>query len=115
MLAPSARIAFGISIIFIPSLSIHLDSLSVIDYGSPCRKEPTNKGESVMEDFIVFDARTGNITGPFTKGDAERMASQLNKMVFQNTLGGIIPEPAEIKGPFYSHPESKRAMLKQMW
>jgi len=62
--------------------------------------------------YIVWDARSSKcISGVFSKEDALQMASSLNQMVFNNTFGGSLPQPSEIKGPFYAHPESRRSVL----
>lgn len=52
--------------------------------------------------MYVWDARNGNVQGPFAPGDAENLAADLNKFV----AGGMgLPREflaaAEIRGPFY--------------
>lgn len=54
--------------------------------------------------YFVFDARNENETGPYTKEDANKMASDLNVFVYQNGIGAIFGTPAnqvKITGPFY--------------
>lgn len=52
-------------------------------------------------DWMVFDIRNGNTQGPFSMRDAQKLANDLNMFVFENTLGGALPRPSSIKGPFY--------------
>jgi hypothetical protein len=54
-----------------------------------------------MPIWTVWDTRNNNTTGPFEEDDARKLAKDLNEFVFDNTFGGVLPRPTEIRGPFY--------------
>ena len=52
--------------------------------------------------MYVWDARNGNVQGPFAPGDAEIMATDLNKFVAGNMgLPREFLAAAQVQGPFY--------------
>lgn len=55
----------------------------------------------MQNDYQIWDARNGNVQGPYTQADAEKLADDLNHMVVRNTMPFLYTKDMKVTGPFY--------------
>ena len=81
-----------------------------IPYSGPCSCPVCGKDE----DFFVWDGRSKNTIGPYSKGDAETLVESLNALDTERNFPALVGLCKKSIGPFYVKSEKERDKLRSL-